>query len=183
MAERRSAKPAKEPAGTSKELTLPVSVVGPTDVGRLIRELEAIDDAILQLNLRKEGAPETKLPKTSKLMDQIVHVNRLNLLKRHGQGWLETIPGRGQRSSRRSCISASVPTRRQRFLDKLMSWLRREIHPSVLLTIGLQPNIGAGCIVRTTNKQFDFSLRQDFANKRDLLLRQIAGDAGRAGST
>ena len=50
-----------------------------------------------------------------------------------------------------------------------MTWLRREIHPLVLMTVGLQPNIGAGCIVRTTNKYFDFSLRQDFANKRDLL--------------
>jgi hypothetical protein len=59
------------------------------------------------------------------------------------------------------------------FTDKLMTWLRREIHPFVLLTVGLQPNIGAGCIVRTTNKQFDLSLRQDFKAKRDLLLEQL----------
>jgi len=40
----------------------------------------------------------------------------------------------------------------------------------------LQPTIAAGCIVRTTNKYFDFSLRQDFTDKRELLLKQIAGN-------
>ena len=54
------------------------------------------------------------------------------------------------------------------FLTKLMTWLRQEIHPQVLLTVGLQPTIGAGCILRTTNRYFDFSLRQDFANKRTM---------------
>jgi G3E family GTPase len=55
------------------------------------------------------------------------------------------------------------------FLEKLMAWLRREIHPALLVTIGLQPTIGAGCLLRTTNKYFDFSLRQRFADKRQLL--------------
>ena len=59
------------------------------------------------------------------------------------------------------------------FLERLLSWIRREINPLVLLTIGLQPAIGAGCIVRTTNKYFDLSLRQTFIDKRKLLLEQI----------
>ncbi|HYH36035.1 MAG TPA: hypothetical protein VD706_00875, partial [Candidatus Saccharimonadales bacterium] len=59
------------------------------------------------------------------------------------------------------------------FTEKLMTWLREEIHPLVLLSVGLQPTIGAGCIVRTTNKQFDLSLREDFLKKRELLLSQL----------
>ena len=58
-----------------------------------------------------------------------------------------------------------------------MAWLRREIHPVVLLTVGLQPSIGAGCIVRSTNKQFDFSLREDFLKKHDLLMAKIVAGA------
>lgn len=161
----------------SADLTLPVSVVGPTDVVRLIRELESLDDAMLQLSLRKEGAPEAKLPKTSKLMDHLVHVNRLNLLKKTDREELKRFLGDVKKQAPVMHISFSADPPPS-FLDKIMSWLRREIHPSVLLTIGLQPNIGAGCIVRTTNKQFDFSLRQDFAKKRDLLLERIAGTAG-----
>jgi hypothetical protein len=41
----------------------------------------------------------------------------------------------------------------------------------------LQPTLGAGCVVRTTNRQFDFSLRQDFARKRDLLLEKLVPEA------
>jgi F0F1-type ATP synthase delta subunit len=59
------------------------------------------------------------------------------------------------------------------FIERLMAWLRQEINPYVLVSVGLQPNIGAGCVVRSTNRQFDFSLRQDFLNKRDLLMNKI----------
>lgn len=177
MAGRRSVKSAK-PAPETKapgNLSLPVSVVGPTDVVRLIRELETLDEAFLQMSLRKEGAPETKLPKTSKLMDQMVHVNKLNLLSKEERAGLKLYLQDVQKKAPVMHISFSADPS-PGFLDKMMAWLRREIHPSVLLTIGLQPNIGAGCIVRTTNKQFDFSLRQDFAGKRELLLKQISGD-------
>jgi hypothetical protein len=58
----------------------------------------------------------------------------------------------------------------------MMAWLRREVHPVVLMTIGLQPNLGAGCIVRSSNKQFDCSLRQDFIKKRDLLMSKIIAE-------
>jgi hypothetical protein len=50
------------------------------------------------------------------------------------------------------------------------------------MTVGVQPTIAAGCIMRTTNKYFDFSLRQDFEGKRDLLLEELKGqEAKRAG--
>jgi F0F1-type ATP synthase delta subunit len=39
----------------------------------------------------------------------------------------------------------------------------------VLVQIGLQPNLGAGCVVRTTNKYFDMSLRTKFFDSRDKL--------------
>ncbi len=35
---------------------LPIQVVGPVDVGRLIRELDTLDNAILQAKLRANGA-------------------------------------------------------------------------------------------------------------------------------
>jgi hypothetical protein len=167
MAGRKSAK--------SAGLLLPVSVVGPTDVVRLVRELEALDDVMLQMELREAGTPAAKLPKTSKLLDQMAHENGLNLLTKEDRTGLRLYLEDIRKHAPVMNISFSSDPSAS-FLDRLMSWLRQEIHPSVLLTIGLQPNIGAGCIVRTTNKQFDFSLRQDFANKRELLLKRIAGE-------
>lgn len=156
-------------------LTLPVSVVGPADLGRLIRELEAIDDALLQVGL-KQGSLENRMAGTSKLMDQTIHVNRLNLLKPEDRASLKTFLETAKKGAPVLHVSFSADPP-QAFLEKLVSWFRREVHPSALLTVGLQPNIGAGCILRTTNRQFDFSLRQDFADKRALLLERLA--AGR----
>jgi hypothetical protein len=153
---------------------LPAAIVGPVDVGRLIRELEGIDDAFLQLNLRKSGGL-TKLPKTTLLLDQVVSENQLNLLQEADRklllGFLNEIHAH---SPRIHASFGAAPT--EVFLEKLMSWLRREINPWLLLTVGLQPNIGAGCVIRTNNRYFDMSLKQNFIDKRGLLIEKLIPD-------
>lgn len=160
---------------TSKELVLPVMVSSPADVGRLLRELALIDQTLLQLGLRK-GGNEVKMPKTSHLMDQIAEANKFNLLQKLDRTELEHFLTTTKDKSPLLHMSFSADPSPV-FMEKLMTWLRQEIHPRVLLNIGLQPTIGAGCIVRTTNKQFDFSLRKNFLSKRDLLLEQLAAPA------
>jgi F0F1-type ATP synthase delta subunit len=61
------------------------------------------------------------------------------------------------------------------FMTKIVTWLRQNIHPQLLVQIGLQPSIAAGCVVRTESKVFDFSMRQFLVEKRDLLTQAIAG--------
>jgi hypothetical protein len=153
-------------------MVLPMLAATPTDIGRLQLELEAIDDALLQLGIRKGGG-EVKLPRTSRLMDQLIEVNRLTLLHDPDRVALKEFLAEVKKKAPVIHMSFSADPS-PRFTEKLMAWLRKEIHPTLLLTIGLQPTIGAGCIVRTTNKQFDFSLREDFKKKRDLLLSQLA---------
>ena len=157
------------------KLKLPSLVAGPVDVARLIRELEAIDDSLLQLGLRTAGTP-TKMPKTSYLLEKTVQLNKLNLLHKTDraalQHYLTTVSGKAP-VMHVSFGSDPSPA----FIEKLMDWLRREIHPEVLLTVGLQPSLGAGCILRTTNKYFDLSLRQAFAKRRDLLMAGLFGEA------
>jgi F0F1-type ATP synthase delta subunit len=63
------------------------------------------------------------------------------------------------------------------FMERLTTWLRQNISPFVLVQVGLHPNIGAGCVVRTTNKYFDFSLRQRFLSQRELLMQQLIAGA------
>lgn len=156
-------------------LSMPILVTTPADVGRLARELEVIDNALLQLGLRA-AATEIKMPRTSRLMDQLVQINSLNLLlpadRALLQRYLVAIRSKAP-VLHMSFSSDPAPA----FIEKVMVWLRREIHPELLLTIGLQPTIGAGCVVRTNNKYFDFSLRQDFVKKRQLLLEAlVAGE-------
>ena len=160
--------PETQAAAATKVGALPVQVTSPVDIGRLIRELESIDNSMLQLGLRRTAGSTVNLPRTSQLLDQTAQLNQLNLLQTEDRHQLRLLLQsiRGQAPVLHVSFSADPSAL---FIEKLMTWLRREIHPLVLLTIGLQPNIGAGCIVRTTNKHFDFSLRQDFARKRDLL--------------
>lgn len=150
---------------------LPLSVVGPVDLGRVRRELLSIDNELLGLQLRTPGV-EVKMPKTSRIMDELVSLNKLNLLidddRKVLQQFLDTIH---QRAPRLHISFSADPS--PLFVQKLMTWLRAQIHPVVLLTIGLEPNIGAGCVVRTTNKYFDLSLAQDFAKHRDLLMEKL----------
>lgn len=158
-----------------QQMVLPILVTGLIDVGRLSRELEQIDNILLQLGLREAGT-DIKMPKTSRLMDQMIEDNQLNLLHETDRAQLKAFLDAVRAHSPIIHMSFSAdPT--PAFTEKLMVWLRREIHPMLLLTIGLQPNIGAGCIVRSANKQFDFSLKQDFASKRELLLSMIAAPA------
>lgn len=164
---------AHEATDKPRQFRLPIMAASPNDIGRLLRELEVIDQTLLQLSLRKSGT-EVKMPKTSHLMDQVIEANHLNLLQKTHRASLARFLTAVKTKSPVIHMSFSADPSTA-FIEKLMSWLRKEIHPFVLLTVGLQPTLGAGCIVRTTNKQFDFSLRQDFLNKRDLLLKHIAG--------
>ncbi|MDB5164688.1 MAG: hypothetical protein JWL89_314 [Candidatus Saccharibacteria bacterium] len=155
----------------ARNLELPVAVVTPVDLGRLLRELHLIDETLLQMQLRGAGA-EVKMPKTSHLMDQMITANTLNLLhkadRQELQEFLRSVREHAPVLHMSFSADPSVS-----FMEKLTSWLRREIDPVVLVTVGLQPNIGAGCVLRTTNKHFDLSLREDFAKHRDLLTAKL----------
>jgi len=141
------------------------------DIGRLIREIEMIDESLLQLGLRQSGT-EIKMPKTTTLMDQIIDLNKLNLLQTEDRQLLKQFLEAVKQKAPVMHVSFSADPNTA-FIEKLMAWLRREIHPLVLMTVGLQPNIGAGCVIRTTNKHFDMSLKQDFAKKAEMLRQAI----------
>lgn len=150
-----------------KTLGLPVLVASPVDVGRLIRELEAIESVLLQIKLQKDD--QHRSLKASHLMDQTAQLNKLDLSKEADRKQLHEFLESVKQKAPVLHISFSADPA-SGFIEKIMAWLRREIHPLVLMTVGLQPNIGAGCVVRSTNKYFDFSLRKDFEKKRDVLL-------------
>jgi len=150
---------------------LPISLVGPVDLGRVMRELEQLSEQLHQLQLREAG-DEIKMPKTSKMMDELLTLNQLNLLQEADRQTLAEFLKEVKTRAPRLHVSFSADPS-PLFVEKIMTWLRREIHPVVLMTVGMQPNIGAGCIVRTTNKYFDMSLAKDFAKKRDVLMAQL----------
>jgi hypothetical protein len=154
-----------------EELVLPASVSGYMEVARVLREIDSIDDHMLQLKLRNSGT-EVKLPKTTLTLDKIANENKLNLLHETDRKKLQKFLSLVKEHAPVIHISfSSDPS--PIFIEKITLWLRKEIHPQILLTIGLQPTIGAGCVVRTTNRFFDFSLSQNFLAKKNLLLQRL----------
>lgn len=152
-------------------LQLPVSIISRSDLGRLFREVNALDNFLEAAAVREPGT-SIKLPKTSRLLDEMVQVNKLNVLleadRKRLQQFLESV--RLEAPVLHMSFSADPSPL---FAQRLITWLRQEMHPLVMLQIGLQPSIGAGTIVRTTNKYFDFSLRRRFYDSRDILIQRL----------
>lgn len=152
-------------------LLLPVSIVGRIDVGRLQRETELIDSFMAQAAIREPGST-VKMPRMSRIMDEIVSINKLNLLQGEDRTRLMSFLMTVRRKApvlHMSFSSDPAPL----FLQRLVTWIRREIHPLILIQVGLQPTIGAGCVVRTSNVFFDMSLRSRLIEKRQLLVDRL----------
>lgn len=153
-------------------LILPTLVFGVVEVRRLSRELEALDEYMRQSGIREAGAKQDTLPRVSRLMDTIAVDNNLNLLQSEDRkklaAFLETVI---EKAPTMHISFASDPS--AAFMTKIVDWLRRNVHPHVLVRLGLQPSIAAGCVIRTANKSFDFSLRHHFDEQRALLLSSL----------
>lgn len=153
---------------SEQQIRLPLQVVGKSDLGRLLREAEAIDAFMQQSSIRQPGTA-LAMPKLTRSFEECAALNQINLLDTAArQGLVETL--RSLRIDAKvihiSFAAEPAPT----FVLKLLTWLRDNIHPQLLLQIGLQPDIAAGCTVRTTNKYFDLSLRKGIVQHRQVLL-------------
>lgn len=159
---------------TETKLVLPVHIVSRVDVGRLLRNAQELDEFLRQAAIREPGTP-LKMPKTSHLLDEFISVNKLNALQEADRkiilDFFEEI--RTKAPVLHMSFSADPPPS---FTQKLIGWIRQEIHPHALLSIGMQPNLGAGTVMRTRNSYFDFSLRQRFEDNRKNLLALINGE-------
>lgn len=150
---------------------VPAGIVTRGDLGRLQKELQNVNEVIEQNFIRQPDAtPE--MPKTSHLLAELLEINKFNLLSETDRatliGYLEII------RTKAPILHVSFNTDASPvFQQKLVAWVRQQIHPQVLLQIGLHRNIGAGCVVRTTNRNYDFSLRERFKDQKQLLITKM----------
>lgn len=154
-----------------KTITLPREVISPTDIARLSRELENLDEFFRQAAIREGGTPQAA-PRYSRLLDGVVVSNSMNLLQTDDRERLLVYMKNLAERAPVLHISFSVDPPGA-YVQKIVSWLRTNIDGSILVRVGLQPAIGAGCVVRTTNKSFDFSLRRFFDDKKQFFVEKL----------
>ena len=157
---------------------LPNSITSPIDLNQVIRELEQADQSLLQARLRK-GGEETKVPRQGRLLTDVAEANDLNLLHEDDRKQLQTHLAelKGQAPTLHMGFNADPSPV---FMQKLTTWVRQELHPYALIQVGLLPSIGAGCVLRTSNKVFDFSLKTQFEKSRQVLIDKLRQTAGAA---
>ena len=154
-----------------QELKLPVLVFGVVEIRRLKRELQALDEFMRQAAIREPGN-QPALPRLSRVMEAMAADNNRNLLQESDRQELSQFLEGVEKTAPTIHVSfASDPS--SAFIAKLVTWMRNNIHPQTLLQIGLQPTIAAGCIVRTPNKIFDLSLRQNLVEQRAKLIEAL----------
>lgn len=157
----------------NRSLELPTLIFGPVEIHRLQRELEGLEEYMIQAQIREKGK-QAPLPKTSRLLEALAGNNAFNLLLDTDRTKLaEFLKNIAEKAPVIHISFAADPS--SAFTAKIVAWLRTNIHPYALLHLGLQPNIAAGCIVRTNNRSFDFSLRNRFYEQRPLLLKSLEG--------
>lgn len=157
-----------------KGLTLPTLIFGIVEVRRLQRELESLDDFLRSMAVRRQTKFE--MPRVSRILDALATENNLDLLKgAHRSQLMEFLIGVVTSAPNIHISFAADPS--SAFTAKIVGWLRANVNALALVDVGLQPNIAAGCVVRTNNKVFDLSLRQHFADNKDLLIAAMQGQA------
>lgn len=155
-------------------LKVPVGLIGLGDIARLMRELNNLDDFFAGTKTRPAGTASSQLPKISRLLDSLSRDNNVNLLDEKERQQLRDRLQEIYDHAPSMHISFAVEPS-PKALEKILLWVRQNVHPQALLQIGLRPGIAAGCMLRTTNKVFDMSLRSNLEQQSGYLIQLIRG--------
>lgn len=150
---------------------LPPQATGRTDINRLLRELEALEEALITKDT-KTGLS----PKITSLLNQTALANGYRLLEQtHRQHIADQLIKIRDHAPTVHISFAAEPS--PKVTETLLSWLRSNVHRYTLVQIGLQPAIAAGCVLRTPNKIFDMSLGASLQKQTPYLLELLKGAA------
>jgi F0F1-type ATP synthase delta subunit len=155
---------------------LPATLIGRADLSRLVREVESLENELESQKVHNPQhatqATDYKLPKLSRSLGDFIELNKLDLTDDHVRTTLrKTLTTMKDKAPSLHMTFAIEPD--PEFLQKLVTWIRQEIHPQALLTTGLQPALIGGVYLRTPNHVHDFSFKTHLKGKRDLIVHEL----------
>lgn len=139
----------------SDRAILPLTIISRADVTRILRELESYDEILHQDSLRA-NATATNIAYLSDGLRDIADYYQYELtekLDRHQL--LEKLEILKIHAPQIHISFASHPS--YNVLTQITNWARNTLDGELLIQTSISPLLIGGCIVRTSNREFDFS--------------------------
>lgn len=154
-------------------IILPAALLGRADVARLNLEVEKLDNDFETQKVR-DGKDESNysIPTMSRALSDFLQLNKLNIA---------SAKERVELKRQLKIMKDKTPVMHMtfavdpdpEFLQLLVTYIRENLHPQALLSVGIQPALVGGVFVRTPNHVHDFSVRTLLADKRDIIMKSI----------
>ncbi|HSX05985.1 MAG TPA: hypothetical protein VLF69_05945 [Candidatus Saccharimonadales bacterium] len=156
------------------DFALPPALITRADLARLIREVESLDNELEAQKARNQATGKTgyKMSNISRGLSDFVELNKLDLSSDHTRMHLR---------EQMKALKDHAPIVHMTFsieadpasLQYLVAYMRTELHPQTLLSVGLQPSIVGGVYMRTPNHVHDFTVRARMAASRGVIAADI----------
>lgn len=153
---------------------LPPALVSKIDLARLIREVETVDGSLEAQKVRGYQKEQMRMPTLSRSLSDFLELNKLDILDNQKRMILK---------EQLRVLKDKIPVIHLTFatevdpesLEYLVAWIRKELHPQALVSIGLQPSLIGGVYIRTPNHVHDLSMRALFKGKSSVLVKDLEG--------
>lgn len=154
-------------------LQLPESVTSRAHLAQLVREIETVDNE-LEAQKARGGKNADKPPQLSRSLSECVELNKIDVADGQARARLKkAMNAMKNKAPTMHFTFAAEPD--AEFLQKLTAWIRAEIHPQALVSVGLQPALVGGTYLRTPNHVHDFSLKALLHDKRSIITAELEG--------
>src|SRR5690349_19112883 len=138
------------------EFHLPPALISKAHLAQLIRELEGVEnelEAQKAHNLdraKADSKAELRVPTMSKALGDCIELNQVDIIDSQQRMQFKKILGTIKNKAPVMHFTfASDPDGES--LQKLVDWVRKEIHPRALISVGIQPALVGGVYLRTPN--------------------------------
>lgn len=153
------------------KLALPDTVVTKADVARLIRDFDEYSQAVYMAELRDSQPPSVNY--ISPELQELLHDNQDSLHTDQARHELLDRLRLFQRTASQIHVSFAAPPS-IKVVQQLVTWFRQNVQPDIVMQIGVDPSIIGGCVVRTTNKVFSFSIVDRLRLAEPTLQKEVA---------
>lgn len=155
------------------EIKLPPALIGRAHLAQLVRELEVVENDFESQKARGATKDTYKMPHMTRALSDCIELNKIDIMS--GQVRMHFKSALNDMKNKAPVIHftfASEPD--LEVLQKLTDWVRTEVHPQALVSVGIQPGLVGGVYLRTPNHVHDFSLKALLHTKRGIIADELA---------